>query len=241
MVGSGVAYEADVSAKQPPAEEDARIPRAHEHAGWSSCPRRAAAQGPQAPDAVTARCARASAPQRGVPRCLRGGRQGGGALPGDFRSTKEGRRPAARDHRDAAGGKRGGAEPRPSTRQGACSAPRPRDRCARRGRRGQRPPGMRRRALGRTRGGLSPLRDGRAASAWSAHIVIAALRAYKRWVSPLLPPACRFEPTCSEYMRDAMAAHGLGRGFWLGVRRLARCHPWHPGGYDPVPPRAGGK
>jgi len=67
--------------------------------------------------------------------------------------------------------------------------------------------------------------------------VIAMLNTYKRYVSPLLPPACRFQPTCSEYMAEAVAQHGLGRGVWLGVRRLARCHPWHPGGYDPVPPR----
>lgn len=85
------------------------------------------------------------------------------------------------------------------------------------------------------------MRDGRAAPAWPAGLVIAALRAYKRWVSPLLPPACRFEPTCSDYMREAVAAHGALRGVWLGLRRLARCHPWHPGGYDPVPPRAGGE
>jgi putative membrane protein insertion efficiency factor len=73
----------------------------------------------------------------------------------------------------------------------------------------------------------------------AARLVIAVLSAYKRWLSPLLPPACRFEPTCSEYMREAIGAHGLPRGVWLGVRRLVRCHPWNPGGYDPVPPRGG--
>jgi putative membrane protein insertion efficiency factor len=65
------------------------------------------------------------------------------------------------------------------------------------------------------------------------------LAAYKRFVSPLLPPACRFYPTCSEYMAEAVRVHGFGRGVWLGVRRLSRCHPWHPGGVDPVPPRKG--
>jgi hypothetical protein len=70
--------------------------------------------------------------------------------------------------------------------------------------------------------------------------VIAALAAYKRWLSPALPPACRFAPTCSEYMREAVAVHGVGRGVWLGLKRLARCHPFHPGGFDPVPPRRGG-
>jgi len=65
------------------------------------------------------------------------------------------------------------------------------------------------------------------------------LSAYKRYLSPLLPPACRFHPTCSEYMAEALRVHGLGRGLWLGARRLGRCHPWHPGGFDPVPPRKG--
>lgn len=67
--------------------------------------------------------------------------------------------------------------------------------------------------------------------------MIAALTAYKRFISPLLPPACRFEPSCSEYMREAVERHGVWRGVWLGVRRLARCHPFNPGGFDPVPPR----
>lgn len=58
---------------------------------------------------------------------------------------------------------------------------------------------------------------------------------YKRFVSPLLPPACRFTPTCSEYARDAVLRHGLGRGLALAARRLARCHPFHAGGHDPVP------
>jgi putative membrane protein insertion efficiency factor len=69
--------------------------------------------------------------------------------------------------------------------------------------------------------------------------LIAMLRAYKAYLSPLLPPACRFHPTCSEYMAEALQVHGLGRGLWLGVRRLSRCHPWHPGGFDPVPPQEG--
>jgi putative membrane protein insertion efficiency factor len=70
---------------------------------------------------------------------------------------------------------------------------------------------------------------------------MAVLSAYKRWISPLLPPACRFQPTCSEYMREAIFVHGLPRGLWLGARRLARCHPWNPGGNDPVPTRREGR
>ncbi len=61
------------------------------------------------------------------------------------------------------------------------------------------------------------------------------LRGYKLLISPLLPSACRFYPTCSCYMHEAIRTHGAGRGIYLGVRRLLKCHPWHPGGIDPVP------
>lgn len=65
-------------------------------------------------------------------------------------------------------------------------------------------------------------------------VLIAILRAYKLFLSPLLPSACRFYPTCSEYMMGAIEKHGPVRGVWLGVKRLCRCHPFHEGGYDPV-------
>jgi putative membrane protein insertion efficiency factor len=65
-------------------------------------------------------------------------------------------------------------------------------------------------------------------------ILIGTLRLYKRWISPALPSACRFSPTCSEYMMDAIAKHGAVGGVARGVRRLLRCHPFHAGGYDPV-------
>ncbi|MBA3242817.1 MAG: membrane protein insertion efficiency factor YidD [Acidobacteria bacterium] len=60
------------------------------------------------------------------------------------------------------------------------------------------------------------------------------LRFYKASISPLLPPACRFVPTCSEYTLEAVEKYGAVRGGWMGVRRLLKCHPFHPGGYDPV-------
>lgn len=61
------------------------------------------------------------------------------------------------------------------------------------------------------------------------------LRAYRYWVSPAFPPACRFAPTCSSYALEAIERHGLLYGLWLTLRRLSRCHPYHPGGFDPVP------
>ncbi len=64
--------------------------------------------------------------------------------------------------------------------------------------------------------------------------MVALLRVYKTIVSPLLPPACRFYPTCSEYMRQAVERHGVPRGLWMGLKRLGRCHPFHSGGFDPV-------
>lgn len=68
-----------------------------------------------------------------------------------------------------------------------------------------------------------------------SRILIGLIRAYQMAVSPLLGPHCRFTPTCSEYAREAIARHGLGRGAWLALKRLARCHPFHAGGHDPVP------
>ncbi|MGQ4659684.1 membrane protein insertion efficiency factor YidD [Lysobacter sp. F6437] len=67
-------------------------------------------------------------------------------------------------------------------------------------------------------------------------LLIALLRGYKRWISPLLGPRCRFHPTCSEYAMQAVARFGAIKGSWLAIRRILRCHPLHPGGHDPVPP-----
>jgi hypothetical protein len=65
--------------------------------------------------------------------------------------------------------------------------------------------------------------------------LMAAVRAYQLVLSPMLPPSCRFTPSCSAYALEALSRHGAMRGTWLAARRLARCHPWNPGGYDPVP------
>ena len=66
-------------------------------------------------------------------------------------------------------------------------------------------------------------------------VVAAPIVAYRRWISPVLPPRCRFYPSCSEYALTAVAVHGPVRGVWLAIRRLLRCHPFHPGGIDYVP------
>jgi len=70
-----------------------------------------------------------------------------------------------------------------------------------------------------------------------ARLFMVPITGYRRFVSPLLAPRCRFAPSCSEYALTALAEHGAARGLWLAVKRIARCHPFHPGGYDPVPPR----
>ena len=69
----------------------------------------------------------------------------------------------------------------------------------------------------------------------AARALSALIRGYRRWISPALPPACRFTPTCSQYALEAVTRHGARRGAWLAARRLLRCHPFHPGGHDPVP------
>ena len=71
-----------------------------------------------------------------------------------------------------------------------------------------------------------------------SRLLLALLAAYRRLVSPLLMPRCRFVPSCSAYAVEAVERHGAGRGSWLALRRVARCHPFHAGGYDPVPSSA---
>jgi len=70
---------------------------------------------------------------------------------------------------------------------------------------------------------------------WIAWLLRAFVRGYQLLVRPLLPGACRYEPSCSRYALDALERHGAMAGSWLAVRRVLRCHPWSEGGYDPVP------
>lgn len=66
-------------------------------------------------------------------------------------------------------------------------------------------------------------------------IVTILIRGYQQVISPLLPPTCRFMPTCSEYSLEAVSKYGVMKGGWLSIKRISKCHPFHPGGYDPVP------
>ncbi|HEX2829925.1 MAG TPA: membrane protein insertion efficiency factor YidD [Burkholderiales bacterium] len=68
-------------------------------------------------------------------------------------------------------------------------------------------------------------------------LLVGLVKAYRYFLSPLLGPSCRFYPTCSAYAVEAIDTHGAIKGSWLALRRIMKCHPWHPGGVDPVPPR----
>lgn len=68
------------------------------------------------------------------------------------------------------------------------------------------------------------------------NILILLIKGYKAFISPLFPPSCRFNPTCSQYGLEVIARFGAFKGGYLTIKRILRCHPFHPGGYDPVPP-----
>jgi len=72
-----------------------------------------------------------------------------------------------------------------------------------------------------------------------ARVLLAIIRFYRTAISPALPPSCRYTPSCSAYAVEAIETYGAGRGSWLALRRLLRCHPFHAGGHDPVPPPVG--
>jgi putative membrane protein insertion efficiency factor len=74
-----------------------------------------------------------------------------------------------------------------------------------------------------------------------ARLLMLPIGGYRRFISPLLGPRCRFAPSCSAYALEALREHGAARGLWLAVARIARCHPFNPGGYDPVPHRGSAK
>jgi uncharacterized protein len=72
---------------------------------------------------------------------------------------------------------------------------------------------------------------------WTKKLLLSVIFAYRRCISPFLPSSCRFYPSCSQYAAGAVDRYGVVRGLFLTLKRLARCHPWHPGGFDPVPER----
>lgn len=69
------------------------------------------------------------------------------------------------------------------------------------------------------------------------NILIACIRFYRNYISPMTPPTCRFQPTCSQYGLEAIETHGALKGSYLTIVRILKCHPFHPGGFDPVPPK----
>jgi putative membrane protein insertion efficiency factor len=81
----------------------------------------------------------------------------------------------------------------------------------------------------------------RARPSAAARVLMALITGYRRFVGPLLAPRCRFAPSCSAYALEAVREHGALRGTWLAMRRIGRCHPFHPGGFDPVPPALHGR
>ena len=76
---------------------------------------------------------------------------------------------------------------------------------------------------------------------WLSNILTALVQFYKKYISPLTPASCRYQPTCSSYMLEAIEIHGPVKGFWLGIKRIGRCHPWGSSGYDPVPRKSNSK
>ncbi|TRO65763.1 membrane protein insertion efficiency factor YidD [Christiangramia sabulilitoris] len=76
---------------------------------------------------------------------------------------------------------------------------------------------------------------------WLSKILTSVVQFYKKYISPLTPASCRYQPTCSSYMLEAIKIHGGFKGFWLGLKRILKCHPWGGSGYDPVPRKSNTK
>lgn len=72
-------------------------------------------------------------------------------------------------------------------------------------------------------------------------ILMSIIKIYQKAISPLMPPSCRFHPTCSSYGLEAIETHGALKGSWLSIRRISKCHPFHEGGFDPVPEKVNKK
>lgn len=68
-------------------------------------------------------------------------------------------------------------------------------------------------------------------------LLLSLIKFYRKFISPMTPPACRFHPTCSQYGLEAIETHGAMKGGYLTIKRILKCHPFHPGGFDPVPPK----
>lgn len=66
-------------------------------------------------------------------------------------------------------------------------------------------------------------------------LLLSTVRFYQRFISPMSPPSCRFTPSCSQYSYEAISKYGIIKGVWLSIKRVGRCNPWNPGGYDPIP------
>jgi putative membrane protein insertion efficiency factor len=87
----------------------------------------------------------------------------------------------------------------------------------------------------------APQAELRVRQSFCGRLLMAVISSYQRFVSPLMGPHCRFAPSCSTYALEAVRRHGALAGSWLAMRRIGRCHPFHPGGYDPVPPVTRGR
>lgn len=254
----GLLHEEDVPAKSAPSKQDARLPGADENPGGPEGAETSAREGPQAPHRLGRRADQRLRRAFSLPRraASSSGRYPGGLPAREPRRTAElcsalasswAGSTASRICGEPASGRRSRSEPGAAT--ASRSVPMPRGPGARRNGCGLHWPcaragtpisrASRRNATG---GGwtdrrtvANQLMGSELCMGVMAVLVSGAVRAYQLLLRPVLPSVCRFEPSCSEYYRQALATTGFWLGTWLAIRRLARCHPWNPGGYDPPP------